>query len=175
MNYKYAWTVEHLLVLIVVMLYNRLIANESCVSDDDKKRRDSNSTDSSELEKIPYPKSVFFILTTEACERFSYYGMRGKILEVLKMLGNYKFFSAILSLYLRHLYTNSGWERTKAEDVSTVIYHTFVFFSYFTSLFGAFLADSFLGKFKTIFYISIVYAIGKHFKLRNVHVWKCVC
>ena len=29
-------------------------------------------------EKIPYPKSVFFILSTETCERFSYYGMRGK-------------------------------------------------------------------------------------------------
>lgn len=25
-----------------------------------------------------YPKSVFFILGTEFCERFSYYGMRGK-------------------------------------------------------------------------------------------------
>ena len=27
-------------------------------------------------EKIPYPKSIFFILSMEACERFSYYGMR---------------------------------------------------------------------------------------------------
>ena len=29
------------------------------------------------VEKIPYPKSIPFILTTEFCERFSYYGMRG--------------------------------------------------------------------------------------------------
>ena len=28
-------------------------------------------------QKIPYPKSIPFILTTEFCERFSYYGMRG--------------------------------------------------------------------------------------------------
>ena len=28
-------------------------------------------------EKLPYPKSIPFILTTEFCERFSYYGMRG--------------------------------------------------------------------------------------------------
>jgi dipeptide/tripeptide permease len=27
--------------------------------------------------KLPYPKSIPFILTTEFCERFSYYGMRG--------------------------------------------------------------------------------------------------
>ncbi len=52
-------------------------------------------------------------------------------------------------------------EDGEAEDLSSILYHTFVFLSYFTSLFGAFLADSFLGKFKTIFYISIVYAIGQ--------------
>lgn len=96
-------------------------------------------------EKIPYPKSVFFILSTEACERFSYYGMR-----------------AILSLYLKHLFVdNQGMDEDKAEDTATILYHTFIFLSYFTSLFGAFLADSFLGKFRTIFYISIIYAIGQ--------------
>ena len=26
----------------------------------------------------PYPKSVFFIISTEFCERFSYYGMKSK-------------------------------------------------------------------------------------------------
>ena len=29
-------------------------------------------------EKIPYPKSVFLIIATEFCERFSYYGMRSE-------------------------------------------------------------------------------------------------
>ena len=63
---------------------------KKCVSfssgDDDKKRNSvtedttvSNSNvESGEAEKVPYPKSVFFILSTEACERFSYYGMRGQ-------------------------------------------------------------------------------------------------
>ncbi len=50
---------------------------------------------------------------------------------------------------------------SRAEDVSTILYHTFVFLSYFTALFGALLADSFFGKFKTIFYISILYAVGQ--------------
>jgi dipeptide/tripeptide permease len=69
--------------------------------------------------------------------------------------------SAILSIYLKYLFVGNGMPTDEAEDTSTIIYHAFVFMSYFTSLFGAFLADSFLGKFKTIFYISIVYAIGQ--------------
>lgn len=28
--------------------------------------------------KYPYPKGVFFIITTEFCERFSFYGMKGE-------------------------------------------------------------------------------------------------
>ena len=28
--------------------------------------------------RYPYPKSVFFIISTEFCERFSYYGMKSK-------------------------------------------------------------------------------------------------
>ena len=36
------------------------------------------------VEKIPYPKSIPFILTTEFCERFSYYGMRGSKIWLIK-------------------------------------------------------------------------------------------
>eukprot|EP00095_Tigriopus_kingsejongensis_P000412 maker-scaffold19_size710362-snap-gene-5.13 protein:Tk00412 transcript:maker-scaffold19_size710362-snap-gene-5.13-mRNA-1 annotation:"peptide transporter family 1-like isoform x2" len=116
--------------------------------DKEKERRDSDSSSSGSdeaEEKLKYPKSVFFILSTESCERFSYYGMR-----------------AILALYLKHLFkTQNGMADKEAEDLSTILYHAFVFLSYFTSLFGAFLADSFLGKFRTIFYISILYAFGQ--------------
>lgn len=31
-----------------------------------------------ESKKLPYPKSVFFIISNEFCERFNYYGMRSK-------------------------------------------------------------------------------------------------
>ena len=31
-------------------------------------------------EKLPYPKSIFFIISNEFCERFNYYGMRSKFL-----------------------------------------------------------------------------------------------
>lgn len=45
-------------------------------------------------------------------------------------------------------------------DTSTVIYHVWTMFCYFFPVFGAIIADSWLGKFKTIFYLSVVYAIG---------------
>ena len=48
-----------------------------------------------------------------------------------------------------------------SEVVSSAFFHVFAAFCYFTPVIGAILADSFLGKFKTIFYISIVYAIGQ--------------
>ena len=60
---------------------------------------------------------------------------------------------SILSLYLKkklHL----------TEDLATVIYHTFSMFCYFTPIFGSILADTLLGKFKTIVYISIIYVLG---------------
>ncbi|GFG30408.1 hypothetical protein Cfor_05861 [Coptotermes formosanus] len=86
--------------------------------------------------KPKYPKSVFFIVSNEFCERFSYYGMR-----------------TILAIYLRNVL---GYN----DDDATVIYHVFAMLCYFFPLFGAMLADTLLGKFRTIFYVSIVYAIG---------------
>ena len=47
------------------------------------------------------------------------------------------------------------------ENQATMLYHGFNFLCYFTPLLGAIIADSFFGKFKTILYLSIVYAIGE--------------
>ncbi|XP_063872254.1 solute carrier family 15 member 1-like isoform X2 [Scylla paramamosain] len=87
-------------------------------------------------EKVKYPKSVFFIVGNEFCERFSYYGMK-----------------AILILYLHN-------QLKFSEDTSTVIYHVWAMLCYFTPILGAIIADSWLGRFKTIFYISIIYVLG---------------
>ena len=48
-----------------------------------------------------------------------------------------------------------------SESTATVLYHTFTSLCYFAPIFGAILADSFLGMFKTIFYVSVVYVIGE--------------
>ncbi|CAB4062888.1 SLC15A1 [Lepeophtheirus salmonis] len=85
---------------------------------------------------LGYPKQVFFILGNEFCERFSFYGMR-----------------AVLSKYLKD-------DLKFSEDTSTSIFHAFGFLAYFTPIFGAILADNYIGKFKTIFYVSIIYVFG---------------
>uniref|UniRef100_A0A672IGL0 Solute carrier family 15 member 1 n=1 Tax=Salarias fasciatus TaxID=181472 RepID=A0A672IGL0_SALFA len=84
-----------------------------------------------------YPISIFFIVVNEFCERFSYYGMR-----------------AVLVLYFKYFL---GWD----DDFATTIYHTFAALCYLTPILGAIVADSWLGKFKTIIYLSIVYAAGQ--------------
>merc|ERR1711953_1278519 len=46
------------------------------------------------------------------------------------------------------------------EDYSTVIYHAFSGLCYTTPIFGAMLADQFFGKYRTIFWISLIYVLG---------------
>ncbi|NXQ47434.1 S15A1 protein, partial [Catharus fuscescens] len=84
-----------------------------------------------------FPLSIFFIVINEFCERFSYYGMK-----------------AVLTLYFTRFLR---WE----DNFATALYHTFVALCYLTPILGAIIADSWLGKFKTILYLSIVYAIGQ--------------
>ncbi|XP_051475954.1 solute carrier family 15 member 1 [Apus apus] len=84
-----------------------------------------------------YPLSIFFIIINEFCERFSYYGMK-----------------AVLVLYFKYFLK---WDN----NFSTAIYHTFLALCYLTPILGALIADSWLGKFKTIVCLSIVYAIGQ--------------
>uniref|UniRef100_A0A670YA30 Solute carrier family 15 member 2 n=1 Tax=Pseudonaja textilis TaxID=8673 RepID=A0A670YA30_PSETE len=83
-----------------------------------------------------YPLSIAFIVVNEFCERFSYYGMK-----------------AVLSLYFLYFL---HWDET----TSTSVYHAFSSLCYFSPVIGAFIADSWLGKYKTIIYLSIVYVIG---------------
>uniref|UniRef100_A0A4W4GKU9 Solute carrier family 15 member 2 n=1 Tax=Electrophorus electricus TaxID=8005 RepID=A0A4W4GKU9_ELEEL len=83
-----------------------------------------------------YPVSIGFIVVNEFCERFSYYGMK-----------------AVLTLYfINYLQWNN--------NLSTAVYHAFSSLCYFTPLLGALIADSWLGKFRTIIYLSVVYVIG---------------
>nr|XP_018918021.1 PREDICTED: peptide transporter family 1-like [Bemisia tabaci] len=92
-------------------------------------------------EKVPekslkYPKSVFFIISNEFCERYSFFGLR-----------------KILSLYLRN-----ALHFRESEAVS--IYHGFMFFNFAFPILGGILADSYIGKYQTIAYSSIVHTVG---------------
>lgn len=61
---------------------------------------------------------------------------------------------AVLVLYFTNFF---NWD----DDFATSIYHVFVALCYLTPILGAIVADSWLGKFKTIIYLSIVYALGQ--------------
>lgn len=87
-------------------------------------------------EKLKYPRAIPFIISNEFCERFNFYGMK-----------------TILVLYLtRKLLFD--------DDTATVLYHTFNCLVYFFCIFGAIIADSWWGKFKTILWLSVVYVAG---------------
>ena len=72
----------------------------------------------------------------EACERFSYYGMR-----------------SLLALYI-----TSALGRTA--DTATEIIHYFIFANYFMPLLGAWLSDRVWGRYHTILWISLFYCAG---------------
>lgn len=83
-----------------------------------------------------YPRAIPFIMVSEICERFSYYGLR-----------------AILALYLVNKLSFSN-------DSATVIVHAFTMAAYTSTLIGGYISDSFLGKYRTILYVSFIYCCG---------------
>ena len=90
------------------------------------------------------PPQVPFIIGNEACERFSFYGMRN-----------------ILTIFLIDwLLKNHVPAQAEREAAAKAAFHLFVFGVYFTPLLGGFLADRFLGKYRTILYISLLYCAG---------------
>jgi len=96
-------------------------------------------------ESAKMPGGIPYIISNEAAERFSFYGMR-----------------TILVVFMaRYLWLLDGPNGTPmSETEATEHYHSFVAWVYFTPLLGAFLSDVFLGKYRTIICLSIVYCLG---------------
>jgi POT family proton-dependent oligopeptide transporter len=88
-----------------------------------------------------WPPQIKFIVGNEACERFSYYGMR-----------------SILAGYITAAALQGGLGQDA--DTSTEIIHTFVFVNYFMPLFGAWLSDKLIGRYYTILWVSLLYCAG---------------
>ena len=102
----------------------------------------SNDVAAAPAGKAGMPRQIPYIIGNEACERFSFYGMRN-ILTVFLV-------SSLL------LYLPEGERAGAAKDV----FHTFVIGVYFFPLLGGWLADRFWGKYHTIFWLSLVYCAG---------------
>ena len=94
------------------------------------------------------PAGIPYIVGNEAAERFSFYGMR-----------------AILVVFMtQYLRDRAGAIAPMGENDANKWYHVFVASNYFFPIFGAILADALWGKYRTIFWLSIVYCLG-HFAL----------
>ncbi|KAL7748436.1 hypothetical protein RI367_006128 [Sorochytrium milnesiophthora] len=82
-----------------------------------------------------FPKAVYFILPNEFGERLCYYGL-----------------SPLLNIYLQF--------NGKTKEEAKIILHSWKMVTYFCPLLGAMLSDSYLGKYKTIVYLSFLYLAG---------------
>lgn len=90
------------------------------------------------------PKGIPYIVGNEAAERFCYYGLR-----------------AILIVYMTQYLLNSQGELAPmSEKEATSAMHIFMAGVYFFPLLGAILSDAFLGKYRTILSLSMVYCFG---------------
>jgi len=83
-----------------------------------------------------FPSAVKYILGNEACERFSFYGM-----------------TTILVPYMQQFL---GWQHDRAES----IYHDFVAAAFAMTVVGAWLSDRFIGRYRTILWLSYGYVAG---------------
>lgn len=83
-----------------------------------------------------YPPQIKYIVGNEACERFSFYGMR----------------SILVIFMVQYLAMHEADAKAN--------FHWFVSAGYFMTLIGGFIADRFLGKYNTIMLLSIIYCIG---------------
>src|SRR6266403_4232838 len=94
------------------------------------------------------PPGVPYIIGNEAAERFSFYGMR-----------------SILIIFMTHyLVTSAGAPDHMSDAEARQNFASFVSAVYFLPILGAIVVEGFIGKYQTIFWLSIVYCFG-HFAL----------
>ncbi len=88
------------------------------------------------------PRQIPYIIGNEACERFSFYGMRNILTPFL-----------VTSLLL-------SYPLAERAGIAKEVFHTFVIGVYFFPLLGGWLSDRFFGKYNTVFWLSLVYVAG---------------
>jgi proton-dependent oligopeptide transporter, POT family len=90
------------------------------------------------------PPGVPYIIGNEAAERFNYYGMK-----------------SILTVFMAHYILNQSGVLAPMQPNEAYKYtHYFVSGVYYLPILGAMIADGWLGKYRTILSLSIVYCLG---------------
>lgn len=89
------------------------------------------------------PRQVPYIIGNEACERFSFYGMRNILVQFMV--------SSVILAYL---------PEAAREGAAKDVFHSFVIGVYFFPLLGGWLSDRFFGKYNTVLWFSLIYCAG---------------
>ena len=92
------------------------------------------------------PRQIPYIIGNEACERFSFYGMRNILVQFLV--------SSVILAYL---------PAAERQGMAKEVFHSFVIGVYFFPLLGGWLSDRFFGKYNTILWLSLLYCVGHAF------------
>ena len=90
------------------------------------------------------PPGIPYIIGNEAAERFSFYGMR----------------TILIVFMTQYLMSRTGQREVMPDVDARIVYHNFLSAVYAFPLFGAVIADWFLGKYRTVLILSIVYCFG---------------
>ena len=90
------------------------------------------------------PRQIPYIIGNEACERFSFYGMRNILVPFL--------ISSVLLAYLP--------DQAAREGAAKDLFHSFVIGVYFFPLLGGWLSDRYFGKYNTVLWFSLIYCAG---------------
>jgi POT family proton-dependent oligopeptide transporter len=96
------------------------------------------------LDSERMPGGVPYIVSNEAAERFSYYGMKAILVEYMT----------------KYLLDADGHLAPLSEPDAKALYHLFGTGAYLFPILGAILADAFFGKYRTIVSVSMVYCLG---------------
>jgi POT family proton-dependent oligopeptide transporter len=98
------------------------------------------------------PPQIPYIIGNEGCERFSFYGMRNILTQFLVS-------SALLFT------VDAAIPQAEREGAAKEVFHTFVIGVYLFPLLGGWISDRFLGKYRTILWLSLVYCAGPRLPL----------
>jgi POT family proton-dependent oligopeptide transporter len=91
------------------------------------------------------PPQVPYIIGNEACERFSFYGMRNILTPFL-----------VTSLLLHA-------PEAERAGLAKEVFHSFVVGVYFFPLLGGWISDRWTGKYHTVLWLSLLYCVGHGF------------
>jgi POT family proton-dependent oligopeptide transporter len=89
------------------------------------------------------PRQIPYIIGNEACERFSFYGMRNILVQFLV--------SSVILAYV---------PEAERQSVAKDVFHSFVIGVYFFPLLGGWLSDRYFGKYNTVLWFSLIYCAG---------------